>query len=172
MGYKFQFITLAGFHALNYSMFNLADNYREAGMSAYVELQEQGVAAEDRGYTATKHQREVGAGYFDNITQVIAGGTSSITALDGSTEEEQFPRRRASGRQRLTFSGENFFEWLYRDPGVDTHNHVGVGVGPGVGVLLGLELRHDQAAGKSRFNPGLRCRWRDAVRPELSGLAL
>ena len=90
MGYKFQFITLAGFHALNYSMFNLADNYREAGMSAYVELQEQEFAAEDRGYTATKHQREVGAGYFDNITQVIAGGTSSITALDGSTEEEQF----------------------------------------------------------------------------------
>ncbi len=90
MGYKFQFITLAGFHALNYSMFNLADNYRDRGMSAFVELQEQEFAAEDRGYTATKHQREVGAGYFDSITQVIAGGTSSITALDGSTEEAQF----------------------------------------------------------------------------------
>lgn len=90
MGYKFQFVTLAGFHALNYSMFDLADNYRDAGMSAYVELQAQEFAAEDRGYTATKHQREVGAGYFDSITQAIAGGNSSITALDGSTEEEQF----------------------------------------------------------------------------------
>ena len=90
MGYKFQFITLAGFHALNYSMFNLADNYRDSGMSAFVELQEQEFGAEDRGYTATKHQREVGAGYFDHITQVIAGGTSSITALQGSTEEDQF----------------------------------------------------------------------------------
>ena len=74
MGYKFQFITLAGFHALNYSMFDLADNYRDQGMSAYVELQEQEFGAENRGYTATKHQREVGAGYFDSITQVISGG--------------------------------------------------------------------------------------------------
>ena len=90
MGYKFQFITLAGFHALNYSMFDLADRYREQGMSAYVELQEQEFAAELRGYTATKHQREVGAGYFDSLTQVITGGNSSITALAGSTEEEQF----------------------------------------------------------------------------------
>jgi isocitrate lyase len=90
MGYKFQFITLAGFHALNFAMFDLADRYRERGMSAYVELQEAEFAAETRGYTATKHQREVGAGYFDDVTQVIAGGTSSTTALTGSTEEEQF----------------------------------------------------------------------------------
>lgn len=90
MGYKFQFITLAGFHALNYSMFDLADRYRDLGMSAYVELQEREFAAERRGYTATKHQREVGAGYFDQVTQVISGGASSITALTGSTEEEQF----------------------------------------------------------------------------------
>lgn len=90
MGYRYQFITLAGFHALNYSMFDLADKYRDHGMTAFVELQEQEFAAENRGYTATKHQREVGAGYFDQVTQVITGGTSSITALSGSTEEAQF----------------------------------------------------------------------------------
>jgi len=90
MGYKFQFITLAGFHALNYGMFDLADKYRDHGMKAYVELQESEFAAEERGYTATKHQREVGAGYFDSITQIITGGTSSTTSMKGSTEEEQF----------------------------------------------------------------------------------
>jgi isocitrate lyase len=90
MGYKFQFVTLAGFHALNYSMFQLAKGYRESQMSAYVELQQQEFASEKDGYTATKHQREVGAGYFDAVTQVIASGTSSITALTGSTEEAQF----------------------------------------------------------------------------------
>jgi isocitrate lyase len=90
MGYKFQFITLAGFHALNYGMFDLADRYRNQGMSAYVALQEAEFAAEPRGYTATKHQREVGAGYFDDVTQVVMGGASSTTALAGSTEEEQF----------------------------------------------------------------------------------
>jgi isocitrate lyase len=93
LGYKYQFITLAGFHALNYSMFDLADKYRDQGMTAYVELQEREFAAQRRGYTATKHQREVGAGYFDAVAQVIAGGASSITALSGSTEEEQFEDR-------------------------------------------------------------------------------
>lgn len=90
MGYKYQFITLAGFHALNYSMFDLAEKYRDSGMTAYVELQEREFASEERGYTATKHQREVGAGYFDDITQTISGGKSSLAALTGSTEEEQF----------------------------------------------------------------------------------
>ncbi len=90
MGYKFQFITLAGFHALNYSMFQLASGYRDTQMKAYVELQEAEFAAEKDGYTATKHQREVGAGYFDAVTQAVTAGTSSITALAGSTEEEQF----------------------------------------------------------------------------------
>jgi isocitrate lyase len=90
MGYKFQFVTLAGFHALNYSMFTLAHGYRDRGMAAYSELQEAEFAAEANGYTATKHQREVGAGYFDDVAQVIAGGESSTTALHGSTEEEQF----------------------------------------------------------------------------------
>ncbi len=99
MGYKYQFITLAGFHALNYGMFSLAEGYRDSGMSAYVELQEQEFAAEDRGYTATKHQREVGAGYFDLVTQVVAGGTSSITALAGSTEEAQFDEGADSDKQ-------------------------------------------------------------------------
>jgi isocitrate lyase len=90
MGYKFQFITLAGFHALNYSMFELAHGYRASQMSAYVKLQEAEFAAETQGYTATRHQREVGAGYFDDVTQTIAGGTSSLSALKGSTEERQF----------------------------------------------------------------------------------
>ncbi len=90
MGYKFQFITLAGFHALNYSMHQLASGYRDRQMSAYVELQEAEFAAESNGYTATKHQREVGTGYFDTLTNVISGGQSSITALAGSTEQEQF----------------------------------------------------------------------------------
>jgi isocitrate lyase len=90
MGYKFQFITLAGFHALNYSMFKLALGYRDYGMASYSKLQEAEFALEPFGYTATKHQREVGAGYFDEVAQVIAGGMSSTTALAGSTEAEQF----------------------------------------------------------------------------------
>ncbi len=90
MGYKFQFVTLAGFHALNYSMFELARDYNERGMAAYSELQRAEFAAEKHGYTATKHQREVGAGYFDEVAQVVAGGSASTTALTGSTEDEQF----------------------------------------------------------------------------------
>lgn len=90
MGYKFQFVTLAGFHALNHSMFELARGYRERGMAAYSELQQAEFASEAYGYTATRHQREVGTGYFDEVAQVIAGGNSSTTALTGSTEEEQF----------------------------------------------------------------------------------
>ncbi len=89
-GYKFQFITLAGFHSLNYSMFNLAYGYARNQMSAFVELQEAEFAAAERGFTAVKHQREVGTGYFDAVTQTIQGGQSSTTALKGSTEEEQF----------------------------------------------------------------------------------
>ena len=90
MGYKFQFVTLAGFHALNYSMFELALGYRGSGMAAYSKLQEAEFAMEEFGYTATKHQREVGTGYFDEVAQVIASGMSSTTALTGSTEVEQF----------------------------------------------------------------------------------
>lgn len=89
-GYKFQFITLAGFHALNYSMFNLAHGYARRQMSAFVELQQAEFAAADRGFTAVKHQREVGTGYFDTVTQTIQGSQSSTVALKGSTEEEQF----------------------------------------------------------------------------------
>src|ERR671912_542841 len=89
-GYKFQFITLAGFHALNYSMFNLAHGYARKQMSAFVELQQAEFAAADKGFTAVKHQREVGTGYFDAVTQTIQGAQSSTVALKGSTEEEQF----------------------------------------------------------------------------------
>jgi isocitrate lyase len=89
-GYKFQFITLAGFHALNYSMFNLAHGYARRQMSAFVELQEAEFAAAPLGFTAVKHQREVGTGYFDQVTQTIQQGQSSTTAMKGSTEEEQF----------------------------------------------------------------------------------
>jgi isocitrate lyase len=90
MGYAFQFITLAGFHSLNYSMFKLARGYHESGMSAYSRLQQAEFVLEEQGYSATRHQREVGTGYFDEVAQVIAGGTSSTTALVGSTEEAQF----------------------------------------------------------------------------------
>ena len=90
MGYKFQFITLAGFHALNYSMFHLAHGYARDNMSAFVELQQAEFAAAERGFTAVKHQREVGTGYFDAVTTAIEGAESSTTALKGSTEAEQF----------------------------------------------------------------------------------
>ncbi|MED2750458.1 isocitrate lyase [Bacillus thuringiensis] len=91
-GYKFQFVTLAGFHSLNYGMFELARGYKERGMAAYSELQQAEFAAEKHGYSATRHQREVGTGYFDEVAQVITGGTSSTTALKGSTEEAQFTK--------------------------------------------------------------------------------
>ncbi len=90
MGYKFQFVTLAGFHALNYSMFNLAHDYKNRGMAAYSEMQNAEFSAETKGYTATKHQREVGTGYFDQVSMVISGGDTSTLALKGSTEEAQF----------------------------------------------------------------------------------
>jgi isocitrate lyase len=90
MGYAFQFITLAGFHALNYSMFKLALSYKDYGMAAYSNLQQAEFDMEPYGYSATRHQREVGTGYFDEVAQVISGGTSSTTALNGSTEEAQF----------------------------------------------------------------------------------
>ena len=90
MGYKFQFITLAGFHSLNYSMFELAYGYARENMTAFVELQQKEFAAAEKGFTAVKHQREVGTGYFDAVTQACTGGTASTTALHGSTEDEQF----------------------------------------------------------------------------------
>jgi isocitrate lyase len=96
MGYKFQFITLAGFHSLNYSMFNLAHGYARNQMSAFVELQEAEFAAAEKGFTAVKHQREVGTGYFDAVTQTVQQGQSSTTALKGSTEDEQFFEKRAA----------------------------------------------------------------------------
>jgi isocitrate lyase len=93
MGYKFQFITLAGFHALNHSMFSLARGYAEEGMSAYVRLQDAEFASEAEGYTATRHQREVGTGYFDQVTSAI-NPSASTTALAGSTEADQFAAAR------------------------------------------------------------------------------
>jgi isocitrate lyase len=96
MGYKFQFITLAGFHSLNYSMFELAHGYARQNMTAFVELQNKEFAAAEKGFTAVKHQREVGTGYFDAVTQTIQQGQSSTTALQGSTEDEQFFDQKAS----------------------------------------------------------------------------
>jgi isocitrate lyase len=90
MGYKFQFVTLAGFHALNLSMFDLALDYKRSGMTGYVEMQEMEFVAEAKGYTATRHQREVGTGYFDAVKQIITSGTSSTLALGESTESDQF----------------------------------------------------------------------------------
>jgi isocitrate lyase len=90
MGYKFQFVTLAGFHSLNFGMFDLARLYRERGMAAYAALQEEEFGAERHGYSATRHQREVGTGYFDQVAEVISGGDASTLALDDSTEAQQF----------------------------------------------------------------------------------
>ena len=100
MGYRFQFVTLAGFHSLNLSMFNLARDYRERGMAAYCELQQAEFAAEAEGYTATRHQREVGVGYFDAVATIISGGHSSTTALAGSTEAAQFCKTEAPALPR------------------------------------------------------------------------
>jgi isocitrate lyase len=94
MGYRFQFVTLAGFHSLNLAMFQLAREYRERGMAAYSELQQAEFSAEADGYTATRHQREVGVGYFDAVATAISGGSSSTTALTGSTETAQFSEDR------------------------------------------------------------------------------
>ncbi|CAH3111075.1 unnamed protein product [Pocillopora meandrina] len=90
MGYRYQFITLAGFHSLNHAMFKLARDYRDHGMSAYTKIQEDEFAQAQFGFTAHKHQREVGTGYFDQVSMAVSGGTSSTTALEGSTETEQF----------------------------------------------------------------------------------
>ncbi|MDQ2992178.1 MAG: isocitrate lyase, partial [Candidatus Eremiobacteraeota bacterium] len=92
MGYKFQFITLAGFHSLNHGFFELSRDFKDRGMSAYAEFQQREFASEAFGYTATRHQREVGTGYFDDVANVISEGSSSTTALAGSTEAEQFGR--------------------------------------------------------------------------------
>jgi isocitrate lyase len=100
MGYKFQFVTLAGFHTLNHSMFQLARGYREKGMTAYADFQESEFQSAPHGYEATRHQEFVGASYFDNVSEVISGGTTSTLALKGSTEEQQFrtdPRRAKAG---------------------------------------------------------------------------
>jgi malate synthase A len=99
LGYRFQFVTLAGFHALNHAMFQLAHGYKERGMAAYSELQEAELRAEAQGYTATRHQREVGVGYFDLVTQTVSGGTASTLALEGSTETAQFHGEAAHGPQ-------------------------------------------------------------------------
>ena len=98
LGYKFLFVTLAGFHSLNASMFELARGYAASGMQAYVELQQREFDLEDDGYTATRHQREVGAGYFDTVTEIVSGGQSSTLALKGSTEEAQFTAHATEAR--------------------------------------------------------------------------
>ncbi len=110
MGYRFQFVTLAGFHALNLSMFELAREYARNGMSAYATLQEiEFQRARQHGYAAVKHQAFVGTGYFDEVAQVIAGGQASTVALKGSTEEEQFTLDKANGKfgpVRVRHAGE------------------------------------------------------------------
>ena len=94
MGYKFQFVTLSGFHALNHSMFQLAQDYKDRGMAAYADLQSREFATEREGYEAVKHQEFVGVGYFDEITQIVTGGRSSTLAMEGSTEKAQFTTSR------------------------------------------------------------------------------
>jgi malate synthase len=114
MGYRFQFVTLAGFHALNHSMFQLARGYRDRGMAAYTELQQAEFAAERHGYTATRHQREVGTGYFDLVATAVSGGTASTLALEGSTEAAQFT---AAGKTGRTHAAEQVQAALHEDHG-------------------------------------------------------
>jgi len=114
MGYKFQFVTLAGFHALTHAMFQLARGYRDRGMAAYAELQQAELAAEKHGYTATRHQREVGVGYFDAVATIVSGGTASTLALDGSTEAAQFT---AAGKGGETHAAEQVRAALDEDHG-------------------------------------------------------
>jgi 2-methylisocitrate lyase-like PEP mutase family enzyme len=114
MGFRFQFVTLAGFHALNHSMFQLARGYRDRGMAAYAELQQAELAAEKHGYTATRHQREVGVGYFDAVAAAISGGTASTLALEGSTEVSQFA---AAGTEGATHAAEQVRAALAEDHG-------------------------------------------------------
>ena len=103
MGYNFQFVTLAGFHALNLSMFELAQGYREEGMAAYARLQEREFALEETGgYSAVRHQRFAGTGYFDEVMNTVAGGSSSLAAMEGSTETEQFAGDRDSQEAEIT----------------------------------------------------------------------
>ena len=102
MGYKFQFVTLAGFHTLNYSIFRMAKSYKQHGMAAYAELQASEFKVEEEGYEAIKHQQFVGTGYFDEISQVVSGGLSSTLALKGSTEEEQFQKKNLNGTTKVT----------------------------------------------------------------------
>ena len=101
MGYKFQFVTLAGFHALNLSMFDLADGYRDHGMAAYTKLQQAEFDAEPRGYSATRHQREVGTGYFDAVAEVLSGGKSSTTALADFDRGRSVQQRQEAARGRV-----------------------------------------------------------------------
>jgi isocitrate lyase/hemerythrin len=117
MGYKFQFVTLAGFHALNHSMFQLASGYRERGMAAYSELQQGEFGAEKHGYTATRHQREVGVGYFDAVATAISAGESSTLALEGSTEAAQFTAAAAAGRNGTTHAASQIQAALDEDHG-------------------------------------------------------
>ena len=135
MGYKFQFITLAGFHALNLSMFELARGYKESGMTAYSRLQEKEFSREKHyGYAAAKHQRFVGTGYFDEVTQVIAGGSSSTTALKGSTEEEQFMHNGFHEREKSGIGNPACAPVLGECAAMDEHEEHGAGEdkkGPG-----------------------------------------
>src|SRR5947207_3010900 len=123
MGYRFQFVTLAGFHSLNLAMFELARDYSERGMAAYSELQQAEFAAEADGYTATRHQREVGVGYFDAVAMVISGGRSSTTALAGSTETAQFHEDRPTDRKMVINAlncGANVFMADFEDANTPT----------------------------------------------------
>jgi hypothetical protein len=131
MGYKFQFVTLAGFHALNHAMFDLARGYRDRGMAAYSELQRAEFAAEKHGYTATRHQREVGVGYFDAVATAISGGTASTLAFEGSTEAAQFT---AAGETGATHAAEQVTAALAED-----HNRLEA-------ILARVKGSHDAAA--------------------------
>ena len=142
MGYKFQFITLAGFHSLNYSMFELAYGYARNDMSAFVELQEKEFAAAEKGFTAVKHQREVGTGYFDQITQVVTAGKASTTALHGSTEDEQFFGEKGEAGRGVGPAAEETSEILASGPRRRAVDHDALLAGLQAGIDAHAAPRH------------------------------
>ena len=152
MGYRFQFVTLAGFHSLNYAMFTLARSYRERGMAAYAELQQPEFAAEAEGYTATRHQREVGTGYFDAVAMAISSGNSSTTAMRGSTEAVQFHAETVSREPEDRDADRH---WLRRGAGA----RASVGVRSRQAIRRGALVTDDWRAASSISCPIL-SRWR------------
>ncbi|KAK6031648.1 putative malate synthase A [Ostertagia ostertagi] len=163
LGFKYQFITLAGFHANSYSMFDLARNYKEKGMLAYSSLQQQEFAAEQHGYSAVKHQREVGTGYFDHISNAVTGGQSSTTALTGSTEEAQFHTATASSEDEEILMVSEINDGVYFPDFSSETAHLREDLG-----WKGSEIPHDLQVFMADFEDSNTPSWRNQVEGQVN----